>query len=381
MVVQMSRGKVLVIGGGIGGLATAIALRHADYEVNVLELRADLESSIYGVGIIQPTNALRALDRIGCLDACLEVGYAAKAWGRKLDVDGNLLLDMPGAAIEGYAPLNGLTRPDLHRILTEKTLEVGASIEYGKTFTELEDGPEGIDVTYNDGTANRVDFVVGADGARSKVRSYVLGEMKPTYLGQSAFRMNIPRLPEIDRIILQEGPDGMAGFVPIGPDLAYIFYNARWPDRNRRVADEDLARVFREHLEPFGGLTGFVRDNYITDERSSEIVLRPEDYSIAPAPWHSGRIVLIGDAVHAITPHLGQGAAQAIEDGVVLAEALASHDDLESGFKSYTERRYPRCKQIVDTSVNIGLWELDPTIKFDHVGETQRVIESMVLPL
>ena len=87
-------------------------------------------------------------------------------------------------------------------------------------------------------------------------------------------------------------------------------------------------------------------------------MLRPEESLIAAAPWHRGRIVLLGDAVHAITPHLGQGAAQAIEDGVVLAEALTEHDTLEAAFAAYTERRYERCKLIVETSVAIGEWEM-----------------------
>ena len=97
----MNRGSVLVVGGGIGGLAAAIALRGAGYAVNVVEIQADLHSSVYGVGIIQPVNALRALDAIGCAQACLAVGYSTTAWGQLLDVDGNLIREMPGARIPG----------------------------------------------------------------------------------------------------------------------------------------------------------------------------------------------------------------------------------------------------------------------------------------
>ena len=118
----MSRGSVLVVGGGIGGLSAAIALRNVDYDVNVMEVRPDLHSSVYGVGIIQPVNALRALEAIGCAEACLAVGYSTTAWGQVLDVDGNLVREMPGARIPGsdLPPMNGLTRPQLHKILTSK---------------------------------------------------------------------------------------------------------------------------------------------------------------------------------------------------------------------------------------------------------------------
>lgn len=383
----MSRGSVLVIGGGIGGLSTAIALRGADYDVSVVEIKADLHSSVYGVGIIQPVNALRALDAIGCARACLEAGYSTTAWGQILDVDGNLVGQMPGARIQGsdLPPMNGLTRPQLHKILTDQAAGAGVTIEYDKTFTELLDGPAGVEVSYNDGTSNVVDIVVGADGVYSKVRPYVLGELKPAYIGQSAFRLNIPREPEIDRIILQHGPEGVAGFVPIGPELAYVFYNSTWPE-GRRLDQDKMADELRERLAPFGGLAGRVRDKYVDDP--SQIVFRPEEWLIAPEPWHKGRIVLIGDAVHAVTPHLGQGAAQAIEDGIVLAECLSragepGHGGIEEAFRRYTGRRYERCKLIVESSVAIGEYEMDPASHpdFDHAGLTQHVLEVMVTPI
>ncbi|MFG3109690.1 FAD-dependent monooxygenase [Streptomyces tendae] len=379
----MNRGSVLVVGGGIGGLSTAVALRGAGYDVNVVELQEDLHSSVYGVGIIQPVNALRALDAIGCAEACLAAGYSTTAWGQMLDVEGNPVREMPGARIEGseLPPMNGLTRPRLHRILTERATDAGVSVEYGKTFTTLTDGPDAVEVSYSDGTSNTVDFVVGADGVYSKVRPYVLGEdLRPVYLGQSAFRLNIPREPEIDRIVLQHGPEGLAGFVPIGPDLAYLFYNTTW-EEGRWLEQDKMADELRQRLAPFGGLTGRIRDKYIND--SSQIVFRPEEWLIAPAPWHRGRIVLIGDAVHAVTPHLGQGAAQAVEDSVVLAECLSSHGSHEDAFHAYTERRYERCRLVVESSVAIGEYEMDPAAHpdFDHAGLTQHVLETMVLPV
>jgi 2-polyprenyl-6-methoxyphenol hydroxylase-like FAD-dependent oxidoreductase len=377
----MSRGTVLVIGGGIGGLSTAIALRQVGYAVEVVERSPDLHSSVYGVGIIQPINALRALDAIGCADACMSVGYPATAWGAMYDVDGSFVRDMPGARIPGsdLPPLNGLTRPALHAILTARANEVGAVIRYSTEFADLGADDAGVDVSFADGSSGRYDVVVGADGVRSAVRRHVLAEeLQPVYIGQSAFRINIPREPEIDRIILQEGPEGMAGFVPIGPDLAYLFYNAQM-DRPGRMSDEETLELLREHLAPFGGLTGRVRDTYL--DGSSQVVLRPEEALISPAPWHAGRVVLIGDAVHAITPHLGQGAAQAIEDGVVLAEVMASHEDLESAFVAYTERRYERCKLIVETSLAIGEWEMGRLSEFDNVTATNHVLATMALPL
>lgn len=372
---------VLVIGGGIGGLSAAIALRQKGMEVTVLERYADLHASVFGVGIIQPGNALRALDAIGCADACIASGYPATQWGRMLDVAGQNVHDMPGVAIEGATlpPLNGITRPRLHEILTARALEVGVDIHYGTSFTSLDETVDAVTAVADDGRCFTADILVGADGVRSRVRRHVLGsEIEPQYIGQSAFRVNIPRLAEIDCIVLQGSDEGMAGYVPIGPDLAYMFYNAHMGTAER-VPDDQLAPRLREYLAPFGGLTARVRDEFITDD--VEIVLRPEESMGAPLPWHRGRVVLMGDAVHAITPHLGQGAAQAIEDGVVLAEALAGHENLEDAFAEYTDRRYERCKLIVDTSLAIAEWEMGRRPGFDNVAATNHVLDVMARPL
>ena len=140
-----------------------------------------------------------------------------------------------------------------------------------------------------------------------------------------------------------------------------------------------MATELKRLLEPYGGLSAKIRDEYINDPE--DVVLRPEEAMIAPAPWHRGRIVLMGDAVHAITPHLGQGAAQAIEDGVVLADCLAKHDTLQAAFVEYTERRYERCKLIVETSMAIGQWETGNLPDFDNVAATNHVLEVMASPI
>lgn len=379
----MTLQSVLIVGGGIGGLSTAIALRQKGFEVTVIERYPDLHASVFGVGIIQPGNALRALDMIGCADACIEAGYPAKQWGRMLDAEGNHLRDMAGVTIEGtdLPPLNGVTRPKLHEILTNRALEVGADLHYDVEFVSLEEGSDSVTATAKDGRTFTADILVGADGVRSKVRKYVFdgAEMEPQYIGQSAFRMNMPLLPEIDCIVLQGDDQGMAGYVPIGPDLAYMFYNAHM-GTHERIPQDQLAPRLREYLARFGGLTARVRDEFVTDD--AEIVLRPEESMGTPRPWHKGRVVLMGDSVHAITPHLGQGAAQAIEDGVVLAEELAvMGDDLDAAFLVYTDRRYERCKLIVDTSLAIGEWEMGRKPGFDNVSATIHVLDVMARPL
>ena len=377
----MARGSVLVIGGGIGGLSAAIALRQADYDVRVVERHADVRSSVYGVGIIQPANALRALDAIGCADACLEAGFAAPEWGAMYDTAGNFMRDIGAARIASYPPMNGITRPRLHEILTSRAMGTGVEVRYSTTFTALRPGSDGVDVDLDDGSAGHYDLVVGADGVRSQVRGHVLdADLVPYYIGQSAYRVNIPREPEMDRILLQFSRSGMAGVVPIGRDLAYLFFNAQM-ERDARPSDDRLAEALRENLAPFGGIVGRIRDEHIDDP--SAVVLRPEEALIAPAPWHRGRIVLVGDAVHSVTPHLGQGAAQAIEDGVVLADCLATHseDDVDDALLEYSARRYDRCKLVVEVCQAIGEHEMGRRPDFDIASATSRVLEVMAQPI
>lgn len=374
--------RVLIVGGGIGGLSAAIAIRQHGDEVDVVERYPDAHASVFGVGIIQPINALRALDSLGCAQACIDAGYPAKAWGAMYDHAGNFVRDIHGTPIVSSTlpPMNGVTRPKLHEILTARAVEVGVRIRYSTAFEHLEQHEAGVLVTLEGGETVTADVVVGADGVRSKVRAHVLdGELQPRYIGQSAYRQNMPGLAEIDRIILQDGPTGMAGFVPIGPDLAYMFFNKQM-DRDARPATAELPAALRAELKGFGGLAARFRDEFLSDD-PADIVLRPEESLIAPAPWHKGRVVLMGDAVHAITPHLGQGAAQAIEDGVVLGEVLGAHDDLGVAFAEFTERRYERCKLIVETSLNIGEWEMGRLPDFDNVAATMHVLKVMAQPI
>lgn len=377
--------STLIVGGGIGGLSTAIALRAKGIAVEIVELKPDLHSSVFGVGIIQPFNALRALDAIGCAQACLDAGYSTRAWGKVLDTEGNEVRQMPGATIPGskLPPMNGITRPELHRILTSRANEVGAKIRYGTTFSQIEQQGDRVAVSFADGNASLFDLVIGADGTYSKTRSYVIAEeLEPEYNGQSAFRVNIPRVihgeMEIDRIILQHKADGMAGFVPIGPDLAYMFYNSAW-EKGTRLEQAGIADVLRERMKGFGGLAGAVRDEFISEQ--AEIVFRPIEWMIVPAPWNKGRIVLIGDAAHAFLPHLGQGAAQAIEDGIVLAECVAEIEDIERALARYAERRFERCRIVMQGCVDIGEWEQGRLEDFDHVAVTQTIIETLIEPI
>jgi 2-polyprenyl-6-methoxyphenol hydroxylase-like FAD-dependent oxidoreductase len=369
--------RVLVIGGGIGGLSVAIALRARGADVDVVEINPKWD--VYGVGIIQPANAIRALDALGLADRAIAEGYAIDG-SRFNDALGSPLGRIPALDVLGprYPPMNGITRPRLHAILQDGVKASGAEVRLGVTVSEFqEDGS----VVFTDGGSGAYDLVVGADGVHSLVRRLLFPDAPaPEYTGQLVWRYNVPRPPDQTILDVFVGSNGKCGFVPLAPDLMYVFYIEGVPEPADLPAHE-LAPIFRERLAEFGGPVAEVRDRHITD--SSQVVVRPVEALLVPPPWHRGRVVLVGDALHATSPHVGQGAALTMEDALVLAELVSDGGDLDGALTAYAERRYPRCREIWEISRQIGIWEVEhtPPPEADFVGLTMRSVELTAAPV
>ena len=148
---------------------------------------------------------------------------------------------------------------------------------------------------------------------------------------------------------------------------------------SNKLPDERLAEIFRERLAEFGGPVAEVRDRYITD--SSQVVYRPVEMLLLSPPWHRGRVVLIGDAAHATSPHIGQGASMAIEDAVVLSEELEKDVPIHEAFEAFMRRRYGRCKYVVDVSTEIGRGEMDPSLGIDPAALTGQSAVVLAEPI
>jgi 2-polyprenyl-6-methoxyphenol hydroxylase-like FAD-dependent oxidoreductase len=370
--------RVLVVGGGIGGLSAAIALRSRGVDVDVVEINPKWD--VYGVGIIQPANAIRALDELGLAEQAVEQGFAMKG-SRFHTKDGHLLGEVPALDLLGpkYPPMNGITRPKLHAIFQDAVKASGADIRLGLTADSVgEDGS----VTFSDGGSGEYDLVVGADGIHSRVRGLVFPDApEPEYTGQIVWRYNVPRPADLDTLDMFVGSNGKAGFVPLSPELMYVLYIEAVPVDEVRMPENRLAEIFRERLAEFGGLVAEVRDNHITD--AEKVVVRPVESLLVPTPWHRGRVALIGDAVHASSPHVGQGGAMAMEDALVLAEEVTGGDDLDAALTRYAERRYPRCREIWEISRQIGTWEIEhtPPPEADFVGLTMKSVHVTAAPV
>jgi len=347
-------GRVLVVGGGIGGMTAAVALARQGIEAEIVEVRADW--TVYGVGIIQPSNALRALDSLGLARACLEAGAGLPGW-RICAADGSVLAEVPNrnVAAEGFPPINGISRSALHRILVDAVRAAGVRVRLGVAVEALADNGEQAHVVFSDGSADRYDLVVGADGAYSPLRARLFGEdLAPRFTGEGVWRYNLPRPVDMDWGALFYGRTSKAGLVPMSAGAMYMLLVTPEAD-GRRLPRQDLAARMRERLAEYDGLIAALREQIVEDDA---VVYRPMESVLVPGSWRRGRVCLIGDAAHCTTPHLAQGAALAIEDAVLLAELLGRQAPVDQVFDEFMRRRLPRAELVVSASLQLGAWEL-----------------------
>ena len=349
-------GQVLIVGGGIGGLSTAIGLGQVGIDAEVVEIKR--EWAIYGVGIIQPGNAIRAYEALGVAGLCLERGFVYKRQ-RHYDADGKMIGERTMPPIDGLDIVGhcGIPRPVLHDILVSRARAHGAGIRTGVTVEALQDSRDGVDVTFTDGSAGRYDLVIGADGTYSKIRQMVFGDVyKPRFSGQGCWRFTTEKSPEMDWSCAFHGPN-KAGLIPLTRNSMYMFLTTSEPG-NPWMPDDRLHDLMRARLHGHGGLAGEICNRI---QRPEDVVYKPMETILVPRPWYRGRVLLIGDAAHTTTPHHAQGAAMAVEDAVVLSELLRADGELDDVLEQFMERRWPRCKLVVEASVQVGEWEQNPT--------------------
>lgn len=350
--------SVLVIGGGTAGTATAILLAERGVAVDLVEIRPD--ATALGSGITLQGNALRVLRSLGVWDDVAAAGYAFDSLGlRAPDADGTLLAEIPDARTGGpdLPATLGMNRPDLARILLDRATALGVKIRFGTTCTALEQDTDGVEVTFSDGATSRHDLVVGADGVRSWTRRMLGVPLETRSTGMGIWRAFTARPASVTRTdLVYGGPCHIAGYCPTGPDSLYAYLVEDAQDRSTLDPDAQLATM-RDLAQDYHGPWDEIRA-LLTDPDAVHYTWFETHF--LDGPWHRGRVVLIGDAVHACPPTLAQGAAQSLEDAAVLAELLLAADRLdEELWTAFTARRAPRARTVVDASVQLGQWLLD----------------------
>jgi 2-polyprenyl-6-methoxyphenol hydroxylase-like FAD-dependent oxidoreductase len=367
--------SILVIGGGIGGLTAAIALRRRGFAVQVIE--KDPAWSVSGVGIIQQGNVLRAVDQLGILDQYVDAGFGFDAV-EVFAPNGMKVARVPSHRLLPGRPANlGIGRSALQKVLGDSALAAGADVRLGLTATAIEPAATRAEVQFSDGSRGSYDLVIGADGVHSATRGMLFPEVAPPeFTGQAVWRYNLPRPAELDALQAYNGPTGV-GLVPMSEQLMYLFATTPEPD-NPHYPRQGLAALMREKLAGCAPAIRALADSIRDDEG---VVYRPLEHLLLEGPWHRGRVVLLGDAVHTTTPHLGQGAGLAIEDSLVLAEELARHDAMDAALSAYRARRFERCAWIVRASLAICMGQLGKGPPVDNAKATAEMFNVTAQPI
>lgn len=326
-----------VVGGGIGGLATAVALLRDGWSVTVHERAPELAA--LGAGLVLAPNAVRALDALRIGDAVRERAVRLTGSGL-LRPDGRVLsrLDASRLADRHGAPVLAVERAALHALLADA---VGPGVVRC-----------GSDVPDARALAPEHDLVVAADGLRSRTRGAGWPEAAaPRYAGYTAWRAVVRTDARITEASETWGHRERFGVVPVGEDAVYVFATATVPAAPHAA---DGAAELAELRRRFGAWHAPVPA--LLDAVDPATVLRHDVWALprVPASLHRGTTALVGDAAHAMEPNLGQGAGLALEDAVVLAHVLAGGDPVDEALARYTALRRPRAAALVAMSARLG---------------------------
>ena len=341
--------KALIIGGGIGGLMAAIALRKAGLDVAVFERAPELRE--VGAGITLWANAARVLRQLGVGPSVEAVSTPLtqaeiRNWRGKL-----LAADDLGRLGEKLgAPSVGVHRADLQRELAKAAgPEV---VRLGRECVGFAADSEGVTARFADGSEERGDLLIGADGLHSRIRSQLLGDEKPRYAGYTAWRgvglIDHPAVP-LRLTLLAVGRGSQFGILPIGQGRTYWFATMNTPAGGSQPPEEQKRFLLERYRDWYAPVPAVI------EATDAAAIIRNDVYDRPPVRrWGEGRVTLLGDAAHPTTPNMGQGACQAIEDALVLGRCLAGAADVPAALRSYESQRYERTAFVTNQSWKFG---------------------------
>ncbi|MUV87045.1 NAD(P)-binding protein [Natronomonas sp. CBA1123] len=341
--------NIAIVGGGICGLTLALALEQRGHAPTVYEAASEYRP--VGAGILLQTNAMLVFDRLGIADAICDAGRQLEGGGLR-SPDGPFMTRFDLNDVErsefGYGFV-AVHRADLQRILLDE-LDTNVQTNMACTAVVGTDPPV---VHFDDGTKISPDILVGADGIHSTIRDAVAPSVDIRPLDGVAYRalvtLDLPE-PYLTQGFDIWGDGTYTGGSPIDENRFYWFATAPEPLTGDHAAPEAVKSSLRNHLTGYPEPIPEILDGL----DPADIIMT--DLKDLPSldTWSRNRVVLAGDAAHAMLPFAGQGAAQAIEDGLMLADALATHEDHDRSLNTYESERKPRADRVRRESYRLG---------------------------
>lgn len=337
--------KIIIIGGGIGGAATALALHQVSLEPVVYERTQVLRE--VGAGIALWANATHILRNLGLLETAIQVGCLTTNY----QFNSQRGKELVNVAINGFdLPVVGIHRAELHQLLWRNV--PGEKLHLGETFERFEQQHDRVHAYFVSGLEVEGDALIGADGLRSRVRAALLGNTPPTYRNFKTWRGLTDYVPSDYRPgYIQEflgGGKGF-GFMMLGKGKMYWYAAATAPEAQLDAVTGRKHELETMYQDWFSAIPELIA---ATDETN---ILTTDLYDRPPTqPWSKRNITLLGDAAHPMLPTMGQGACTALEDAYVVAKCLEELPDPIAAFQRYEALRFPRTKAIVEQSLQSG---------------------------
>jgi 2-polyprenyl-6-methoxyphenol hydroxylase-like FAD-dependent oxidoreductase len=371
--------KVAIVGSGVAGLAAGIQLAKAGVLVDLYEAKEAVGAA--GSGITLQGNALRAFDALGAWDDIKAAGYPFTGLALRAPGPGApVVAELPDVKSGGpdYPSTMGMPRAELAGILIEHAVAAGVSLRFASRVTGLDVSDDSVEVFVADESVGRYDLVIGADGLNSRVRDLIGITVKPEPTGMGIWRTFVSRPAEVERSELYYGgPVYIAGYTPTGNDTMYAFLVEKAQDRTG-VTDEEAARIMIEESRAYDGPWNSIRADLAAGGTANYTWFTQH---VVAEPWNRGRVVIIGDAAHSCPPTIAQGAAQGLEDAVVLSELLVGRDELDQElWDEFHARRLPRATAVVEASVQLGQWQIDGDREADAGGLIFGIAQQMAVP-
>ncbi len=336
-----------IIGAGIAGLTTAIALKNIGVECHIFESAPEVKA--IGAGLALAANAIKGLQQLGIAEAVIDAGRILPSF-TIYDEKGAVITHTDCEAVSKKYGINNFTihRAALHEVLYRHVNP--NAITLNKKAVDIKQSSSGVTILFSDGTEHQTDYLIVADGIHSSIRQKLNPHSRPHYAGYTCWRAVINNT----HLQLQETSEtwsvkGRFGIAPLAQDQLYWFACINGPQNSsvfKNYTTTDLWQHFKDFKKPIPQI--------IQATRNKDLIWNDIIYLKPLQQYAYNNVVLIGDAAHATTPNMGQGACQAIEDAVILAEEWQRNSEVPAAFGAFEKRRLKRTHYITNQSTLIG---------------------------